>query len=173
MFLVLHTFWDSIKFGETEITHRTTEPYSLKEFKNRWYILAKDLHDNKTKTFGLDRISDLEITKQKYTIDAYFSANDYFFHSFGIIALENTPPEQIILSFDSYQGKYVQSLPLHHSQNIIKNTETELQIELKMHITHDFVMELLSYGNAVKVIKPQILVDEIKNMQKKSYLQYG
>lgn len=161
-----------LKFGETEYTERIIEPYSLKEFKNRWYILAKDVSDNKTKTFGLDRISDVEITNKKYPKQSSKFAETYFEHSFGIIASENSNPETIILSFDAYQGKYIKSLPLHHSQTVLKDSEVELQIELKLHITHDFVMEILSFGETVKVLSPEILVDEIKNTLSKSIKKY-
>mgnify|MGYP003965739843 CR=1 FL=1 len=34
-----HKFWEDI------ISQRITEPYALKEYKNRWYVLAKDLKD--------------------------------------------------------------------------------------------------------------------------------
>ncbi len=154
------------------LTERTTEPYSLKEFKNRWYILAKDLADNKIKTFGLDRISDLEITNKKYEKQSSKLAENYFEHSFGIIASDNTAPESVVLSFENYQGKYIKSLPLHHSQTILKDTDAELQIELKLHITHDFVMEILSYGETLTVLSPKILVENIKNVLKNAISKY-
>ncbi len=44
------------KFWEDEITERTLEPYALKEARNRWYLVGKDLKDNKVKNFALDRI---------------------------------------------------------------------------------------------------------------------
>ena len=33
------------KFWEEELSQRLAEPYALKEFKNRWYIMAKDSKD--------------------------------------------------------------------------------------------------------------------------------
>ena len=59
-------------------------------------------------------------------------------------------------------GKYIKSLPLHDSQEIITDNEDELQIKLKLVITHDFLMELLSFGENVKVIAPQSLVVDVK-----------
>jgi predicted DNA-binding transcriptional regulator YafY len=53
-------------------------------------------------------------------------------------------------------------LPLHHSQKIIFENETECVIELYMSPTYDFVMELLSMGAEVKVIEPKILQEEIR-----------
>ena len=39
-------------FTQTEETVREVEPYLLKEFNGRWYILLKDRTDNNIKTFG-------------------------------------------------------------------------------------------------------------------------
>ncbi|MBS9768743.1 MAG: WYL domain-containing protein, partial [Flavobacteriaceae bacterium] len=60
------------------------------------------------------------------------------------------------------QGKYIKTLPLHHSQEILEDNEKGLKIRLKLAITYDFVMELLSLGKEVTVIKPQSLIHEMK-----------
>ncbi len=41
------------KYWDENPTIRKVEPYALKEFKNRWYVLAKDLKDNRVKSFAL------------------------------------------------------------------------------------------------------------------------
>jgi predicted DNA-binding transcriptional regulator YafY len=43
------------KFWEDELTVRNASPYALKEFRNRWYVLAKELGGNQVKSFALDR----------------------------------------------------------------------------------------------------------------------
>ena len=53
------------KFWKDKITVRIVEPYALKEFKNRWYLMANDLKDKRVKSFALDRLSKLEITHKK------------------------------------------------------------------------------------------------------------
>jgi len=40
------------KYWEDNFTLRTVEPYALKEFKNRWYLLARDLKDQQVKSFA-------------------------------------------------------------------------------------------------------------------------
>src|SRR5450631_4053625 len=54
------------KYWEDIITERTVHGLALKEAKGRWYLIAIDLKDNKLKTSGLDRISDLEISKTSF-----------------------------------------------------------------------------------------------------------
>jgi predicted DNA-binding transcriptional regulator YafY len=140
---------------------RHVQPYALKEYKNRWYLFALNTKDNLYKTFGLDRLSELCITTKKFVRTA-FDIENYFRYAFGIISNGNQTPEDIILSFKPVQGKYIKSLPLHPTQEIITDNATELRISLKIHITHDFLMELLSFGENVQVIQPQNLIDELK-----------
>ncbi len=151
------------KFWEDELTKRNAEPYALKEFRNRWYVLANDLKDNKVKSFALDRLSDLDITKKRFRFPDDFNVNRHYKYCFGIISPNGHKPEEIELSFDPFQGKYIKTLPLHESQQILIDNEEELRIKLTLFITHDFFMELLSYGENLKVIKPESLINDLKS----------
>lgn len=149
------------KFWEDELTKRNAEPYALKEFRNRWYVLAKDLKDNQVKSFALDRLSDLDITKKQFQLPNDFNVNQHYKYCFGIISPNGHNPEEIELSFDPFQGKYIKTLPLHESQQILIDNEEELRIKLTLFITHDFFMELLSYGENLRVIKPESLINDL------------
>jgi predicted DNA-binding transcriptional regulator YafY len=150
------------KYWEEGLADRTVEPYLLKEFKYRWYLLCRDSNKGELRCFALDRISDLEISNKKFHIPADFNANEYYRNFFGIISPNDEKPEEIILSFDPFQGKYIKSLPLHASQQIMIDNEDELRVKLVLCITHDFVMELLSHGDYLRVISPESLKKEIK-----------
>lgn len=160
------------KFGEKEIFTRTTEPFALKEFRNRWYLVANDLKDKKVKSFALDRLSDLEITNKKFVITGDFNVNEHFKYCFGIMSPNAESPEEVILSFNPFQGKYIKTLPLHESQEILKDDEEELLVKLTLFVTHDFFMEVLSLGQNVKVIKPESLIADLKESYKKGLNQY-
>lgn len=151
------------KYWEDELTERLVEPYALKEFKNRWYVLSKDLVDNKIKSFALDRLTDLGILNKKFNFPKDFDVNEHYRYCFGIISPNGHQPEDVVLSFNAFQGKYIKSLPLHDSQRILIDNEDELRIQLKLFITHDFFMELLSFGENLKVLKPQSLIDDLKS----------
>ena len=150
------------KFWEDEMSQRTAEPYALKEFKNRWYVLANDLKDNKVKSFALDRLTELEITRKKFQLPIDFDVTEHYKYCFGIISPNEHQPQEVILSFDPFQGKYIKTLPLHESQVILKDHEEELLIKLTLFLTHDFLMEILSYGDNVKVIQPESLIEDLK-----------
>ncbi len=160
------------KFWEEEVSQRLVEPYALKEFKNRWYILAKDSKDNNIKSFALDRLTNLEITTQHYQYPDNYSIEQNYHYCFGIISPNGSDPQDIILSFDPFQGKYIKTLPLHETQEVLLDNAQETRIKLKLCLTHDLFMELLSFGDNMKVIEPKKLSDEIKEAHKNAYKQY-
>lgn len=161
------------KFWEDEITIRTVHPLALKEFKNRWYVLAKDNKDNKLKHFALDRLTNFDITKSAFTSPMPENIEELYRYCFGIITPTDAEPEEIILSFDPVQGKYIKTLPLHDTQQILIDNTTEFRISLSLFITHDLIMELLSYGTNVKVLQPISLMETIRDRHKKAFKQYG
>ena len=160
------------KFWEEELSQRLVEPYALKEFKNRWYIMAKDSKDNNIKSFALDRLTNLEITNQTYQYPDNYSIEQSYRYCFGIISPNDEEPQDIILSFDPLQGKYIKTLPLHDTQQVLVDNDEEMKIKLKLCLTHDLVMELLSFGDNMKVIEPKSLADQIKQAHEKAYRQY-
>lgn len=144
---------------------RVVEAYALKEFKNRWYLLANEI-DGKNffiKTFGLDRISDLEISTKLFSKQE-IDVNEMFINSFGIISTLGQEPEIIVLSFDYEQGKFVKSLPIHHSQKVLIDNDSEYRIELTLAPTYDFYQELLTHAGRMKILVP----DSVK----KEYINY-
>ena len=160
------------KFWEEELSQRLVEPYALKEFKNRWYLMAKDSKDNNIKSFALDRLTNFEITNHTFKYPDNYSIEQSYRYCFGIISPNDEEPQDIILSFDPFQGKYIKTLPLHHTQQVLLDNEEEMKIKLKLCLTHDLVMELLSFGEYMKVIKPKSLADQIKQAHQNAYRQY-
>lgn len=160
------------KYWEVELTHRTVEPYALKEFKSRWYVLGKDLKDQQIKSFAFDRLTELEIDKKRFQPMQNFDINEYYKFCFGIMSPSDHELQEVILSFDPFQGKYIKSLPLHETQEVLVDDEYEVRIKLKLYLTHDFLMEILSHGENVKVIQPASLISSLKCSYKNALSQY-
>ncbi|MFB2120160.1 helix-turn-helix transcriptional regulator [Parapedobacter sp. 2B3] len=162
------------KFYEARSETRKVEPYALKEARNRWYLLCHDVGKQALRLFGIDRMSGLEFTKKKFTKPNELDIENIFHSSFGIILPEvGQKVEEVTLSFSSFQGKYVKSLPLHESQEIVEDNEKELVITLRIYITHDFIMELLSFGRDVKAIAPPSLAKILTDSYQSAYKQYN
>ncbi|MCH8554720.1 MAG: WYL domain-containing protein [Schleiferiaceae bacterium] len=158
---VLVRFHHTKNYGSNE-EQRHVAPLGLKEYRSRWYLVARDEKDQKIKTFGLDRVKDLEITTAKFTPPQDFSLDTYFQYSWGIIVGGQNQPEKVELQFTPFQGQYIKSLPLHPSQIILVDNDQELRVQLHVHATHDFMMEILSMTPEINVLKPKFLRDEIR-----------
>lgn len=157
-----------LKFWSDEEELRMVEPYLLKEFRKRWYVFAFDLDKKEFRTFGLDRLTALEITSKKFQFPQKINLNEYFENSFGIVGPNEGKVEEILLKFTNNQGNYIKTMPLHESQEIINETSDEMLVKLKLIPTYDFVMELLFYGEFVQVLEPESLVDEIRTRLEKA-----
>jgi len=160
------------KYAQDEPGSRLAEPLALKESKGRWYLLARDTADRRLKTFGLDRILDFEITARRFDYPAGLNVNEIFRDCFGVINPDDSAPANIVLSFRREQGKYIKSYPLHESQTILEDNEKELRIRLHLHITHDLIMEILSYGEMVLVLQPKKLRTKISSIYSAAMERY-
>lgn len=161
------------KYYEEKGSWRELEPYALKEFKNRWYLLAKDLNDKKIKTFALDRIEHISQTNIKFTFPRNFKVKDYFKNSFGIVCDDSSEPQKVVISCSQFQGNYFKSLPLHQSQEIIIDTEHEFRFSINVQITFDLIFELLSFGTNIKIISPEIVINQIQEHYSHALKQYS
>ena len=145
------------------VKHKIVFPHFLKESNQRWYLLALD--DGKLKTFGVDRISDLQILdRETFERDNSIDVESLFKDCYGIWDQTDIPIEDVELSYDALDGKFLKSVPLHHSQQIVCDTEDEFRITLHLRITNDFVMELLSRSRSLTVIRPASLRERVRKV---------
>ena len=162
------------KFWDDDANKRMLKPIALKEFKGRWYLLGKEEQSDAIKTFGLDRISDFNVTKRTFEKINYSEIGNMFNDCFGIVNPQDQQPEKVVLRFTYEQGCYIKTYPLHDSQKIISENEGSnvTMVELNLKITHDFIMELLSFGEDLTVVKPIRLSKRIKSGLEKTLKLY-
>ena len=163
---------DYRKYGTDKPNHLNFEPYCLKLFKQRWYILGhfhRDATEEKPESdyfgiFSFDRILSMELTDTKFTIDPDFDAQGYFDECYGVLSGDGTKAERIVIRAYGYERYYLRDLPIHKSQRQIGQGEDFADFELFMRPTIDLSGHLLSRGNQIKVLTPQWLADEIRDM---------
>lgn len=160
------------KYSDTNATTRIIHPLALKEALGRWYLIAIDTKDNKLKTFGLDRISDVFIQKTKFRERYDFNFREKYRDSFGVLTNDKIKIQRVVLRFSFEQGQYVKTYPLHNSQQVIEDYKQHVLIELNMYVTYDLVKELLSFGSELQVIEPLSLKQDIQKIMQKALDQY-
>ncbi|SFM71056.1 Predicted DNA-binding transcriptional regulator YafY, contains an HTH and WYL domains [Algoriella xinjiangensis] len=159
------------KFGEVDETIRKVSPVAIREFNNRWYLIADDR--GIVKNFGLERMNKVSILKDKIDENIVFNYDDKYKYSFGIIVPSTEKPEKIVLSVTKKQAAYLESLPLHESQEVLGTNNDEVLIGLELFLTEDFISEILSMSRSVTVIEPKKLKDRISEILKEILLKYN
>lgn len=135
------------------------EPYCLKLFKQRWYVLSHRPDKMQLRVYALDRISSLSLTGSSYTIPKTFDAELFFSNYYGVLL--NRKVDKIVLRVTNFRAKYLNSLPLHHTQQVIKTDKGFTWLELHVAPTFDFIQEIRSMGNEVLIEAPNYLRNEL------------
>ena len=147
-------------FHREEPSTFEVEPYCVKLFEQRWYMLGMS---DKLRIYALDRIKALEPTERKFKLPKKFDATKFFEDYYGIIiGDEDFDVEPVALKVDWWQSKYLRTLPLHHSQVEVERNEEYSIFEYRLCPSFDFQQKLLSMGDSVGVLAPVALKDIIR-----------
>lgn len=137
------------------------EPYFIRLFRQRWYMIGFSHKHKMIRVFAFDRILEVNIIGQKFTMPEGLNVENYFFDSFGIMQQDNIKPETIRLKFIAEQGIYIETRPLHSSQRLVSKDDDYMVFKLRLKPTFDFFQELLSYGSDMEVLAPASLREQM------------
>ena len=149
------------KSQETK-TYRLS-PYCLKLWHQRWYMLGRHGKDE-YRIFAFDRMQRIKVLEERFTMDEYFDAADFFSESFGVVVGDGSPCRRIMLRAFGWEQFAMRDLPLHHTQRMIAEGDDYTDFELSLRPTSDFKAHLLSRGRWLKVLQPADLAEEIRQL---------
>lgn len=156
--------FDYKKYYSPEAKHYSVEPYCVKLYHRRWYLLGRYSHNKDFRLFAFDRISNVHKSSDKFKIDKIFNASDYFNECFGVALNTSVPVQKVIVRAYANERYYLRDLPLHSSQSLIGEGDGYFDYEVTIRPTEDFLGYLLSRSNFVKIISPEYLAKQLKEM---------
>lgn len=159
-------------FWNSEIPDIEINPYCVKIFKQRWYVLGYNAFKNDIRIYALDRIQNITITNTKFKLPKDFKADIYFENAFGIFVSSEIKPCVVKLKVFGNRVDYLKTLPLHHSQQEVESNKEYTIFKYYIAPTSDFKKEILSYGNNIEVLTPENFRNEIIETINKMYKLY-
>ncbi len=139
------------------------QPYAMRIYNQRWYVVGRFKESGKIRNIALDRILHMEITDEVFSLPEEFDASDYYAHTVGIFVNEELKPQRVVLRTYGVSTEYMRSVPLHHSQReIATNGNESSDFEYYLNLTPELTGKLLSKGDWVEVIEPKELREKIK-----------
>lgn len=144
------------------------EPYCVKMFHNRWYVLGRlhrEINGKRTTSFSLfslDKIVWVMLTDEKFTLPEDFDAREYFANYFGSIIFDGTKPETVVLRAYGREAREMELRALHHSQEKLRQNDEYSDFKYYLCPTTDFRDYIIGRGSRLKVLSPKWLADEIR-----------
>lgn len=138
------------------------EPYCVKLFENRWYVLGRNNFGD-IKIYAFDRILEAEVTEARFRLPKDFDAADFFGRYYGVMIDHEKRAQRIVLRARGKHKYYMQSLPLHDSQRLVEDSDNYADFEYFLVPTFDLELKLLQFGSMVEVLEPACLRDSMRD----------
>jgi predicted DNA-binding transcriptional regulator YafY len=132
---------------------RNVLPVYLKEYRNRWYLISFDLEKSDWITYALERMDGLVVNEAQHLLKEAFNPSSFFAETIGITT-EKKAAERIALRVNDIASKYIESQPLHSSQEKIGTNHFVLTVQ----INEELIRTLLGFMGELQIISPAHLV---------------
>jgi predicted DNA-binding transcriptional regulator YafY len=148
-------------------------PYYLKEYNNRWFLFG--MHPESWKPdwqIAIDRLVEVQSISIPFIENEFIDWQDYFSDMIGVSKAEDAVLENVVLHFNQLTGRYMENKSIHETQKHKWIYENTLEVKIKVMVNYELERLILSYGESVKVIEPQLLKEKIENRLKLGFEQY-
>lgn len=136
------------------------DPYAVKEFAKRWYLIGYCHQRMALRVYGLDRITALEATYDDFDLPRDFDVEELFRGSFGIY-IPHDYPVTITFRAGLREAAYIRDLPLHKSQKEIASDDDGSTFTIEVCPGKDLMMELCRHGSNIEILSPEFIRREL------------
>jgi len=144
-----------ISFKARNANIMLVHPQLLKEFNNRWFLLAS--LKGKLLTLALDRIEAVKVAEEVSFDDRNLDGDTYYKDVIGVTVSENVRVMNVKFRITHKNAPYVVTKPFHSSQVLLEKTDKGVIFEIQ--VQHNFELErlILGFGDAIEVLEPLFL----------------
>lgn len=146
-------------FGKDSYSEKVY-PYYLKQFNDRWYLIAQAVGYDRFGHFALDRIDSFEEIDMHYK-ESDIDFEEYFDDVIGVTVPERLEPVDVVLRVSNNRFNYIKTKPLHLSQRIVSEENNFTTISINVKINKELISLILSFGSDIEVLSPAPLRAEI------------
>ena len=151
------------KPANKETIHPTVSPYQLRQYNQRWYLFCKTIGSDVYSIDALDRIEgDITESSAEYEEPDWkrLSGLDDTIGTFDALN-EKVQPDDILLRVSKKRYPFIESKPIHRSQEHIEAEDDSEIIKIHVKINRELISTILYYGDDIEVLKPDNLRRDI------------
>lgn len=158
--------YQSISSGERTI--RDVEPYHLYNFEGIWYLCGFCLLRGGLRDFALDRIEEVTILPEGFTIPPDFDPQKYLSQAFRMFRGKVC---KVVIRFDAYQARWIRERIWHPTQKIAELPDGGLLFEVEAN-PEEVKRWVIGYGSHAEIVSPPALREEVREEIQKMFKQY-
>ena len=160
------------RYGRAAQKHYIVEPYFIKTYNHRFYVLCK-FDTGLFYTLSFDRIEDVKLLNDKFNFPNDLFAQDYFYDSYGVVVPNNGEEAvDIIVRAKGDAVYYLEDVPLHHSQCLVKEEQGYADFKVHIRVTNDFIGAVLQQGARLEVMSPNTVREKVKDFLERALAPY-
>lgn len=160
-------------FKNDEIRSVCISPYLLKEYNNRWYLIASASDTKRLLTFPLDRIDDFIFKSDESYLSSPENLYERYEEIIGVTYNEDSLLQKIIFWVSENSKNYIITKPIHGSQktlrgemdsqlrSIYSNLKDGQFFQIECRENYELIRELCSFGQDLIVISPSTIKETI------------
>lgn len=166
--------FEHLNYAKKSISEYEVYPIFLKEYAQRWYLIAWVPKLKAWRTFGLDRIYELTPTNETFDSRVYENQFALFDNLIGIsYNPEDCEVTEITLRCKELQWSYIESAPWHHSLKWLKEEGDWIYFTLHIIPNYEFYEIVLGKGAALEIVSPPSVMKQMKKEVEAMYGVYG
>lgn len=146
-------------------------PYLLKEYNNRWFLIAYNHERGRLENLALDRIRDVAPAEAPFHALPGFDPRTYFRDVVGPSRPDGGRLETIRFRATPDQAPYIETKPLHASQRVLRRGMEGVVFQIEVMPNFELESRLLAFGERVEVLTPasfrQKLAERVRAMAEK------
>jgi len=160
-------------FGKPESSY-TVYPYLLKQYNNRWFLIATEELKERISNFALDRIQSIERKPDLKYEECPFDLEDLYKNIYGVSINKSAKIEEIVFWVSDKTAPYIETKKILESQRKLSWNEREglskeypnlpkngCVFAMTGMVNRELRRELCSYFEDLEVLKPRTLRDKI------------
>ncbi len=150
-------------------------PYHLKQYNNRWFLVANNKGYDGLTNYAIDRIEDVRETNRTYVpLDEDFDFDEWFADVVGVTVRPDALVEDVILHVNDKAWNYITTKPLHESQTITHGQQPDGRWEVRLKVQDNYELRsvLRSFGDEIEVMAPASLRQGMKEMAERVLKMY-
>ncbi|MCA0382688.1 MAG: WYL domain-containing protein [Bacteroidetes bacterium] len=139
---------------DTDALEKVIHPWWLKQFNQRWFLFGWNEEQQRLDNSPLDRIVAVSPVSIEYRANTSINPQQYFSDMVGVTRYAEDVPQQVTIRVKASRGHYIQTKPLHVSQQMLPAAIDHHLFQYQVIINKEWMSLLLSFGADLEVLEP-------------------